>query len=274
MTSGKSHIIKDWRKRCLQILGTGLAFGVYLFLLAPSLIVTPVSFGSKYELKFPPASYSLDLYRIFFSTEAWTQPLLLSLRVALSTTVIATFIAVPAAYGLVRFNFLGKKFLLALIMSPLVIPSVVFALGIYLYFSTLRLGGTTLGLIVAHTMFVIPYALVIISAGVQKLDPNLEFGAMLMGAGRLRMLMTVVLPQLYPSIAAGALFAFLISFDEVVISWFLAGPNTTTLSVKMFSAIQWEISPVIAAVSTILTAVSLVVCLINVALQKGGEQSS
>jgi putative spermidine/putrescine transport system permease protein len=80
--------------------------------------------------------------------------------------------------------------------------------------------------------------------------------------------MTVVLPQLYPSIWAGALFAFLISFDEVVISWFLAGPSTTTLPVKMFSAIQWEISPVIAAVSTLLTVISLVVCLVNVALQK------
>lgn len=272
--SGKPHGIRDWRKRSYQLVGSVLAFGVYLFLLAPSLIVTPVSFGSRYELKFPPAEYSLDLYRIFFSTEAWTQPLMLSLRVAISTTVIATVIGVPAAYGLVRFSFPGKKALLALIMSPLVIPSVVFALGIYLYFSALRLSGTTFGLIIAHTMFVLPYALVIISAGIQKLDPNLEFGAMLMGAGRLRMLLTVVLPQLYPSIAAGALFAFLISFDEVVISWFLAGPTTTTLSVKMFSAIQWEISPVIAAVSTILTVISLVVCLVNVALQKSAEPQS
>lgn len=263
--------IKDVRKNVLQWTGSILAALVYIFLLAPSLIVVPVSFGSRYELKFPPTEYSLDLYRIFFSTEAWTQPLLLSLRVALMTTVISTVIAVPAAYAIVRFNFLGKKLLIGLIMSPLVIPSVVFALGVYLYFSFLKLTGTTAGLVISHTMFVLPYTLVILSAGIQKLDPNLEFGAMLMGAGRFRMLTTVVLPQLYPSIGAGALFAFLISFDEVVISWFLAGPTTTTLSVKMFSAIQWEISPVIAAVSTILTAISLVVCLVNVALQKKAE---
>jgi len=271
MASTPSAIV-DWRKRILRIVGTVLASLVYLFMLAPSLIVTPVSFGSKYELKFPPAEYSLDLYRIFFSTEAWTQPLLLSVRVAVATTVICTILAVPAAYGLVRFDFRGKNFLMALIMSPLVIPSVVFALGLYLYFSAMRLSGTMIGLVVAHTMFVLPYALIIMSAGIKKLDPNLEFGAMLMGAGRLRMLLTVVMPQLYPSIAGAALFAFLISFDEVVISWFLAGPTTTTLSVKMFSAIQWEISPVIAAVSTILTAISLVVCLVNVALQKGEPQ--
>ncbi|RWR26972.1 ABC transporter permease [Sinirhodobacter populi] len=252
-------------------MGTGLACLVYLFLLAPSLIVIPVSFGSKYELKFPPTEYSLDLYRIFFSSDSWTQPLFLSFRVAVVTTIIATTIAIPTAYAVVRYEFFGKKLLIGLITSPLVIPSVVFALGIYLYFSYMRLTGTTAGLIIAHTMFVLPYALVIISAGLQKLDPNLEFGAMLMGAGRFQMMMTVVLPQLYPSIAAGALFAFLISFDEVVISWFLAGPTTTTLSVKMFSAIQWEISPVIAAVSTLLTVISLAVCLVNVGLQKKTE---
>ena len=268
-----SRSIQDGRKRAYRWLGGILAFCVYVFLLAPSIIVIPVSFGSQYELKFPPTQYSLDLYRIFFSSEAWTQPLFLSVRVALMTTLIATVIAVPAAYALVRFKFPGQKAIVGLIMSPLVIPSVVFALGIYLYFSYLRLTGTTTGLVLAHTMFVLPYTLVIISAGVQKLDPNLEFGAMLMGAGRLRMMLTVVLPQLYPSIGAGALFAFLISFDEVIISWFLAGPTTTTLSVKMFSAIQWEISPVIAAVSTILTVISLVVCLVNVALQKSDAPS-
>lgn len=263
--------IRDARKQIHRWIGAGLALLVYIFLLAPSIIVIPVSFGSQYELSFPPTEYSLDLYRIFFSTEAWTQPLFLSLRVASLTTLIAIAVAVPAAYAIVRFDFAGKKLLMGLIMSPLVVPSVVFALGIYLYFSYLRLNGTMLGLVFAHTMFVLPYAMVIISAGIQKLDPNLEFGALLMGASRFRMLMTVVLPQLYPSIGAGALFAFLVSFDEVVISWFLAGPTTTTLSVKMFSAIQWEISPVIAAVSTILTVISLVVCLVNVSLQKKAE---
>jgi len=266
--------IKDTQKRTYRWIGGLLAFGVYLFLLAPSLIVIPVSFGSQYELNFPPRHYSIDLYRIFFSNDSWMQPLLLSIRVALMTTLASTIIAVPAAYAIVRFSFIGKNLLIGLIMSPLIIPSVVFALGIYLYFSFFRLTGTTLGLVIAHTMFVLPYAMVILSAGIQKLDPNLEFGAMLMGAGRFRMMRTVVLPQLYPSIGAAALFAFLISFDEVVISWFLAGPTTTTLSVKMFSAIQWEISPVIAAVSTLLTAISLVVCLINVSLQKNTEIQS
>jgi putative spermidine/putrescine transport system permease protein len=108
---------------------------------------------------------------------------------------------------------------------------------------------------------------------VQKLDANLEFGATLMGAGPYRMFTTVVLPQLAPSILAAALFAFLISFDEVVISWFLASATTTTLPVKMYSSIQWEISPVIAAVSTMLTVLSFVICMLTASLQRSPGRS-
>lgn len=272
MAPEKNHAIVDKRKRGYQLVGSVLAFCVYLFMLAPSLIVVPVSFGSRYEMQFPPRQFSTELYEILFSSAAWTQPLFVSLQVALATTILALALALPAAYGIVRFDFWGKKALLALVMSPLVIPSVVFALGVYLYFSAFKLTDSMLGLIIAHTMFVLPYALVIIAAGIQKLEPNLEFGAMLMGAGRLRMLLTVVMPQLYPTIVAAALFAFLISFDEVVISWFLAGPSTTTLPVKMFNSIRWEISPVIAAVATLLTAISFAVCMITMALQKRGDQ--
>lgn len=142
--------IKDRRKVTYRWIGTALAVCVYIFLLAPSIIVIPVSFGSQYELNFPPRQYSLDLYRIFFSSASWMQPLFLSLRVAFMTTIISTIIAVPAAYAIVRFSFFGKKLLIGLIMSPLVIPSVVFALGVYLYFSYLRLTGTTAGLVVAQ----------------------------------------------------------------------------------------------------------------------------
>lgn len=271
MSRKETYAIVDKRRRTYQIIGTVLACCVYLFMLAPSMIVIPVSFGSRYEMQFPPTAFSTELYSILFSSNAWIQPLILSLKVAVATTILALIVAVPAAYGVVRFNFWGKKALLALVMSPLVIPSVVFALGVYLYFSAFGLTDSMLGLITAHTMFVLPYALIINAAGIQKLDPNLEFSALLMGAGRLRMLLTVVLPQLYPTIIAAGLFAFLISFDEVVISWFLAGPSTTTLPVRMFNSIRWEISPVIAAVATLLTAISFTVCMIAMALQKSDK---
>jgi putative spermidine/putrescine transport system permease protein len=261
--------LRDPLKRRYRRFGTALALLVYAFLLLPSLIVIPVSFGTQHEIKFPPREFSLELYALFFSTPAWTDPLIQSAKIAALTTVLALITAVPAAYGIVRHDFPGKKFITVLMMSPLVIPAIVMALGLYLYFSYLRVTGTTLALVLGHTIYVTPFVIVMVAAGVQKLDPNLEFGATLMGAGRYRMFATVVLPQLVPSILAGGLFAFLISFDEVVISWFLVSAKTTTLPVKMYSAIQWEISPVIAAVSTMLTVLSLLICIVTAALQRG-----
>lgn len=261
-------VIRDPLSRRLRGLGSLLAALVYLFLLLPIVVVVPMAFGPANELSFPPSSLSLDLFRQFLSSPAWTDPLLQSARVAAISTVVVLLIGVPAAYGIARFDFPGKTVIMGSMMSPLVIPSIVTALGFYLYFSYLRIGGTTLALVLGHVMHTLPYVLVMIVAGVQKLDRNLEFGAQLMGAGQFRMFRTVVLPQLAPSLVGAALFAFLISFDEVVISWFLSGPTTATLPVKMYSAIRWEISPVIAAVSTLLTGISLLVCLIMVALKK------
>lgn len=264
--------LKDPLKRRYRRLGTLLAALVYVFLLVPSLIVIPISFGTQHEIRFPPREFSLDLYRIFFSSPAWTGPLLQSVKIALMTTTLALVTAVPAAYGIVRYEFRGKQAITLLLMSPLVIPAIVMALGLYLYFSYLRITGTTLALVLGHTIYVTPFVIVMVAAGVQKLDPNLEFGATLMGAGRYRMFATVVVPQLIPSILAGGLFAFLISFDEVVISWFLVSATTTTLPVKMYSSIQWEVSPVIAAVSTMLTVLSFIICVLTAALQRSEQQ--
>ncbi|ESY15330.1 ABC transporter permease [Mesorhizobium sp. LNJC394B00] len=262
-----SEHLRDPLQKRHEWLGTLLAILCYVFLLAPIIIVVPIAFGSADELSFPPRQYSLDLFHIFFNSASWTAPLFQSLKVAVINTAVTLLTAVPAAYGLARYSFPGKRLISALMFNSLIVPTIVTALGLYLYFSYLHITGTTLALVLGHVVHTTPFVLVIMMAGVRKLDPNLEFGAQLLGAGRIRMLISVVLPQLLPSLIAAALFAFLISFDEVVISWFLSGSSTTTLPVKMFSAIRWEVSPVIAAVSTLLTAVSLVVCLILAAFK-------
>ena len=259
--------IADGLTNRFRRLGTSLATLVYVFLLAPIVVVIPVAFGTRNELRFPPSHYSLDLFRIFFTSPEWTGPLLQSLRVATITTVVVLVIGVPAGYGIARFSFPGRKLIAAMLTSSLVIPTIITSLGLYLYFSFLHINSTTLALVLGHVTYTMPFVMVMIVAGVQKLDANLEFGAQLMGAGRLYMFRTVVLPQLLPSLVGAGLFAFLISFDEVVIAWFLSGTTTVTLPVKMYSAIRWEISPVIAAVSTLLSVVSLVVCLIAAALR-------
>jgi putative spermidine/putrescine transport system permease protein len=245
-----------------------LAVLVYAYLVVPSLVVIPISFsGSGSDLSFPPKTYSLRLYEELFTTATWMSPVLQSLKIAFIVCLVVTAVAVPAAYALVRFEFPGKRIVTLLMMSPVLVPVIVLALGMYLYFSRLGATGTTLGLVFGHAVYVIPFVIVTVGAGIRQLDPAIEFAATMMGASRMTLFFRVVLPQLVPSIVAGALFAFLISFDEVVIAWFLSSAQTTTLPVRMYSSIHWGISPVIAAVSTLLTALSFIVCLATVLLQ-------
>lgn len=263
------ELLVDRLARRYARLTSAIAFAVYLFILVPTLIVIPISFGGGGELSFPPRVWTLELYRELFSSSSWMSAILQSVKVASMTTLVATLIGVPAAYGLVRFEFLGKRLVMLILMSPIVVPVIVVSLGLYLYLSRLHLVGTTAGLVMSHVVYVTPFVLMTVMAGVKKLDPALEFAASILGAKRIIVLVKVVLPQLRPSIFAGALFAFLVSFDEVVIAWFITGPTTTTLPVKMYSSVQWEISPVIAAVSTLLTVLSIIFCCASTFLQPG-----
>lgn len=264
-TPQNDRLARRWR-----LFGLVLAILVYAYLVMPSLIVIPISFSAGNEISFPPREYSLHLYEELFTTATWMSPVLQSLKIAAIVCVLVTAVAVPAAYALVRFEFPGKRLAMMLMMSPVLIPVIVLALGMYLYFSKLSATGTTLALVLGHAVYVIPFVIVTIAAGVRQLDPAIEFAATMMGATRRTLFFRVVLPQLVPSIVAGALFAFLISFDEVVISWFLTTAQTTTLPVRMYSSIQWGVSPVIAAVSTLLTVLSFLVCLVSIALQPAG----
>lgn len=242
---------------------------VYFFLLAPSVIIVPVSFSGSTEYVFPPKTLSLDLYNQYLFTSNWVEVTLRSLKIALMATALAMVIGVPGAYALARTDFPGKRALATLLLSPILVPIVVIALGLYLYLSSLRITGTLTGVVLAHTIYVVPFIIITMGAGIRQLDENLERVATIMGAGRVRVLFRVVLPQLVPSLVSAALFAFLMSFDEVVLSWFVTGPSTMTLPVKMYSSIQWESSPVLAAVSTILTMLSIAICLFAAWIVRG-----
>ncbi|WP_439366084.1 ABC transporter permease [Bradyrhizobium sp. DASA03005] len=264
-----SAIIHDSHSRRYRALGTGLAIAIYLFLLVPLLVAIPMAFGPTNALTFPPTSYSFDLFRIFFNSASWQGPLSESFKIALASMSMAILAGVPAGYWIARHEFMGKGLISGVIMSPLIVPHIVIGLGLFLYFSYFRISGTALSIVLGHVMGTLPLVILMILAGVNKLDRNLEFGAELMGAGPIRMFLTVVIPQLVPSLVAAAFLAFLGSFDEVVISWFLAGPNTITLPVKMYNDLQWELSPVIAAISALLTGISLLVSIVAIVLRKG-----
>ncbi|MGE5202992.1 MAG: ABC transporter permease [Acidobacteriota bacterium] len=245
----------------LSAAAAGTAWLGYSFLALPSLIIIPMSFSNSDELIFPPRSFSFYLYDKYLFESNWMAATAESLEVATGTAMLSLLLGVSAAYGLSRAEFPAKRLVTMFLLSPAFVPAIVLALGLYLYLGAAHVSGTTLGLIISHTVVAVPFVIVTSMAGLRHVDRRLEVAATVMGAGRLLVLRRITLPLLRPSILAAVLFAFLISFDEVVISYFVAGVRTQTLPVKMYSAIHWEISPVLAAVSTLLTLLSLGICL-------------
>ena len=247
---------------------SALAWSVYLFLMAPIPVVVAMSFGSQYAFEFPPRSLSVFLYRQFFGDPTWMAALGLSFRVATLSALLALTLGVPAAYGLVRGRFPGQRLVVLLLLSPLLVPVVVIGFALYLYLARLGLTGTVTGLVLAHTLYTLPFVLVTAMAGLRHVDWHLEAAAAIMGAGRLTVFFRVTLPLLRPALVVGALFAFLMSFDEVVIAFFLVKAAQVTLPVKMYGSIQHDTSPILAAVSSILTVLSVAVCAAGAWLQE------
>jgi putative spermidine/putrescine transport system permease protein len=245
------------------------AITIIVFLLLPTALVAWMSFGNSNQIVFPPKGYSLVLFQRFFTEEGWVDATILSFWIAVFATALALLLGIPAAYGLARSSFPGRRFVALFLLSPVMLPSVVIALALYAYFFQLDLGQGMFKLVMAHTVVTLPFVIVTASAGMRNIDPNLEKAATIMGASALVVLWRVTIPLLMPSIIASALFAFLTSFDEVVITWFVANAGYTTLPVKMFSSIQFEVSPVLAAISTMLTGLSVAACvLVSVAQKK------
>lgn len=247
-----------------------VAWAVYGLLVIPSVLAIPMSIAGGNQLVFPPRQVSLDLYHRFFGSVVWMEALRQSVIVALGTASLATAIGVGAAYGLARSAFFGRRLIGFFLFSPLLVPAVVVALGLYLYFARFGLTGTTAGLIFAHTVLALPFVLVTTTTGIRQIDVNVELAATMMGASKLTILTRVVLPQIWPSVLASALLAFVISFDEVVLAWFIAGVGTATLPVVMFSSLRSEVSPVIAAAAAaaVLITMSTVLCLIFAVMTK------
>lgn len=237
------------------------AFAIMAFLISPSLVIIPMSFGDTGQMAFPPKNLSLNLYREYFSSPDWVSATILSFRIAISSTLLSLILGIPAAYALSRSSSTKSRLVMILLISPIMIPAIVIALGIYIYFSFLSFRNGELRLIVAVTVVTMPFIIITAMSGLGEIDRNLERVAVLMGAGPLTVLFRVVIPLLTGPIIAGAALGFLMAFDEVVISYFVSRPDSIPLPVRMFSSMRWEVSPVLAAISTILTVISAGLCI-------------
>lgn len=253
-----------WRRA-----NAAFAVGAMIFLLLPSLIVVPMSFSDSELIIFPPKEYSFHLYKRYVQEPGWVSATILSFRVALWTTILSICLGVPAAYALVRGQFPGRRMLAMFLLSPIMLPSVVLALAFYIYFVRISLSQGEIRLVLSHCIATLPFIIVTAAAGIQTVDANIERAARIMGASRVYVFRTVTLPLVTPSIVAGALFAFLISFDEIIISIFVARAGDETLPIKMYSSLIFEVSPVLAAISTMLTVMSALICILVTFVQKG-----
>jgi putative spermidine/putrescine transport system permease protein len=254
------------------------AIAVLFFLLAPLFVIIPLSFNAEPYFSFTPKMLALDpegfslrWYRDIIDNPQWSEAMVNSLVIAFASTALATVLGTLAAIGLARSNMPFRDFFMALLISPLVVPIVIAAAGMYFFYSSIGLSQTTLGIILAHTSLGVPFVVITMTATLSGFDRNLVKAASSLGADPFTTFTRVTLPLVAPGMISGALFAFAASFDEVVTVLFLGGPDQRTIPRQMWSGIREQISPTILAVATILIAFS---CLLLLTVEMLRRQSS
>lgn len=259
----------------IPVLLRAYAVAVVLFLLAPQLIVYVLSFSSSPFLVFPPPGFSWQWYARFFGSPEWRSALIMSLELAAIVASASLVVGGAAAFGLVRGEIGHKRGLFLFVLSPLLVPVIVVALGLYVSMDDLGLLGTFAGLVLGHMVVAVPYAIVVLVGAVRGLDRNLELAASTLGARSGRVLGRITLPLLAPALVSAWIMAFLHSFDELLVTLFLLGRQPQTLPIKMWSDIRIQIDPVIsAASSTIVTAIAIIVVLTQVRSLFGARAGS
>lgn len=246
---------------------------VLIYLIFPVFVVAPVSFSSAKYLQFPPPGWSLQWYQNYFERPGWVPATFVSIRVAIITTILATTLGTAASLALVRGRFPGRNAINSFMVSPLVVPGIIVAIGIYFFYAQAKLVGNPLGLALAHTALAFPFVVTNVSATLHGFDERLEYAAMNLGADRWQTFRRVTLPIIRPGVFAGALFAFITSFDELIVALFVSGTGAVTLPRKMWDSLRQEIDPTIAAVSTILIAVSIAILLTAELLRQRSERT-
>lgn len=255
-----------------RVFVTVFAWLVLIFLVGPLLAIVPLSFSSGNILTLPVPGYSLQWYEDFFLSERWLDATKNSFIVGIATMILATALGTTAAYGINLSNFRGKQVVIGLLSLPMVVPLIVTAASMYLAFSVVGLANSLWGLIVAHTIVATPYVVITVLASLQTFDPNLMRGALSLGAPPVTAFREVVLPMIMPGVAAGAIFAFATSFDELVIAIFITGPGEFTLPRQMFAGLREFLSPTITAAAVIMIVLSFVLLFVSEAVRRRGER--
>lgn len=252
----------------LRWLLAGIGVLVALFLLLPVLFIVALSFGSSQWLVFPPPGWTLRWYQELLADPRWLSAIMTSFGIAVLVMTASVGLGLLASFGLVRGRFPGRETLRAFFLTPMILPVVVLAVALYAVFLRVGLSGTLAGFVVAHTVVALPFAIIPISNALEAFDKSIEDAAILCGASPWEAKLRVTLPGIRLGLFAAALFSFLVSWDEVVLAIFMASPQLQTLPVLIWGVVRQDLSPVIAAASTLMVAVTVLLMLIAAAVRK------
>lgn len=243
---------RAWR----ALLYVSCFFG-FAFLLIPIVAIVPISFSAGSSLSYPLPGLSTRWYAQVFSSPTLAQMLWNSVVVAFFTTIFATVLGTMAAYGLAFARFRLKNVIVALLLTPMVVPLVITALAFYFAFAKLNILGSYAGIVLAHTVLATPFVLVTVMATLQGFDRNLVRAALNLGARPFPAFMSITLPLISPGVLAGAIFAFITSFDEIVVALFVSSPSTKTLPIELYAGLREQLTPAIIAIAALLIVFSV-----------------
>ncbi|MVO15571.1 ABC transporter permease [Parasedimentitalea huanghaiensis] len=237
---------------------------IFVFLITPILVVMPLSFNSQdfftftpEMLRFDPAGFSLKHYQDFFSNQDWQNALWNSVKIAPMATLLSVTFGTLAAIGLSQPHVPFRRAIMAVLISPMIVPLIISAAGMYFFYSRIGLQGTYMGVVMAHAVLGIPFVIITVTATLVGFDRSLTRAAANMGAGPVTTFFRVQMPLILPGVISGGLFAFITSFDEVVVVLFVGSAGQKTLPWQMFIGLREQISPTILAVATILVGISV-----------------
>jgi putative spermidine/putrescine transport system permease protein len=255
------------------------AYLVLLFLMVPILIIIPLSFNAEPYfsftegmLSFDPAAYSVRWYTNIFDDPKWILSIKNSFIVGIFAALIATVLGTIAAVGLSSPVMPFKRFFMALLLSPMIVPLIIVAAGMFFFYTRFNLVGSYVGLIIAHAALGIPFVIITVTATLSGFDRSLYNAGISMGASPFKSFRDIVIPLIRPGVISGGLFAFVTSFDEVVLVLFLAGPGQRTIPRQMFSGLREQINPTILAVATLLILISVTLLITLEFLRRRSER--
>jgi putative spermidine/putrescine transport system permease protein len=251
-----THVSETQVTRGQRLWLYALATLVMLFLVLPSLLVIPMSFSDAQYLEFPPTHWSTRWYDNYFGSVEWMSATATSLSAAFLTVLVATPVGVLAAYGLHASQSRFARAIFVLLITPMMVPVILIAIGAFYVYVQLGILYTLAGLVIAHSMLALPLVVIVTFAALQGYDMNQELAARSLGAPRWRAFLTITLPQIRFAVITSALLAFLTSFDEVVVAMFISGGDNSTLTRNMFNALRDQIDPTIASISTVMIVIT------------------